>query len=187
MVCNRRSILCIGCRLLYDSEHRNYVFGCKWERFPEFCNYMGVSGIILSDKMDMYANMGNMGDASRRKDIPKYLVFMFTISDYLHSVFAVLKKDFQNRKMAWKLTDIFGGSAVVWSLLDGIFNKDFITEMPAGFRFTIYFFACAYLLILLLRGYERLRAERLENNKKQFLWEIERRKLLNQPVKNIQS
>lgn len=179
MVCNRRSIICFGCRLVHGCKYRTSV-GCKWEFVGQFHNSVGIYGTIFSDTIDM-RNTINMEHSYQSENAGKGTRWLLVVSEYLHSIFATIKKDFQDRNMAWKVTDILGMTSILYSFLDGIFNKDFFSAMPSGFRFSMYIFALGYFVLVLLRAYERYRSEKLENDKKQFLWS-QRKKLIQKRV-----
>jgi hypothetical protein len=80
----------------------------------------------------------------------------------------------------WWLGHILGVSGLLFSLLDMLAIKDAIEGMPSGFRLCISFFSLVYVLFQSLRAHERWRKDRHENNKAEFLWKLEKQKLLNE-------
>lgn len=164
MVCRRSGYICNVCNGVCAYEFR-YNQNCRFIEISLPNDKLDVFEYIFCNKNDMRDNMGNNEYVNQRQVYGDNAFLLLIIRHYLHSVISVLKEDFKTGSIAMKITDIFGSISIVYSMLDALFDKSIFDGMPLGFRYSLWFFACCYSVILLIRGYEKLMRERQERRK----------------------
>lgn len=93
--------------------------------------------------------------------------------NFIHYFFTLFKMP--GISLAWKLFYLLGFSITgIGFLLDTPIGQEIFASMPLGFKYSIWFFACLFLLIACLRSYEKYRKDKLANDDAEISLRIKR-------------